>query len=298
MLFPNAVIAGFPKCGTTSLFSYLAHHPQVCASSVKETYYLMDEGHPLFNERCNYVVQGMEGYAAFFASCKDSERILLEATPDYFYQKTALDVLSLINPRPLVVFILRDPAKRAYSLFKFAQNNLGLLNKNYSFSQYINDIRNNNNGFFKYRPILRNVIEHGKYVEYVDNWADRVGKDKVRIFLFEDLVRDPHAFMQKVSQHLGINEAFYESFVYNISNPSINVKFPKVQFIKNRINKLTVLNIFRGALKSLYYSLNVQRNHTKLTPNDTVTIARLRKLFDPYNKRISEVYNVEISHWE
>jgi len=39
---PNLVIAGAPRCGTTSLFSWLKDHPQVGAATVKETFYLMD----------------------------------------------------------------------------------------------------------------------------------------------------------------------------------------------------------------------------------------------------------------
>ena len=36
---PNLVIAGVPKAGTTSLFNYLAQHPDICPSDVKETRY-------------------------------------------------------------------------------------------------------------------------------------------------------------------------------------------------------------------------------------------------------------------
>jgi hypothetical protein len=51
MSLPNLVIAGAPKCGTSSLFYWLADHPQACGSTVKETFYLMDEEHPLRRKR-------------------------------------------------------------------------------------------------------------------------------------------------------------------------------------------------------------------------------------------------------
>ncbi|MCP5333794.1 MAG: hypothetical protein H7A13_10650, partial [Pseudomonadales bacterium] len=50
---PNLIIAGAPKCGTTSLFDYLVQHPQVGGSSVKETCYVMDRGYPLFKAQSN-----------------------------------------------------------------------------------------------------------------------------------------------------------------------------------------------------------------------------------------------------
>jgi len=42
-IFPNLVIAGAPKSGTSSLFFWLAAHPEVCGSQKKETYFLADK---------------------------------------------------------------------------------------------------------------------------------------------------------------------------------------------------------------------------------------------------------------
>ena len=35
-MLPNLFLAGFPKAGTTSLFSWLAAHPEVCGARPKE----------------------------------------------------------------------------------------------------------------------------------------------------------------------------------------------------------------------------------------------------------------------
>ena len=68
----------------------------------------------------------------------DEKKIILEATPDYIYQKTPLEVLPNLNPMPNIIFILRNPAKRLYSFFNFAKNNMGVLKKDISFTEYIN----------------------------------------------------------------------------------------------------------------------------------------------------------------
>lgn len=36
---PNTFIVGAPKCGTTSLVSYLSQHPQVHISKIKEPHF-------------------------------------------------------------------------------------------------------------------------------------------------------------------------------------------------------------------------------------------------------------------
>src|SRR5688572_5812110 len=42
MMLPNVIIAGAPKCGTSSLFRWLTDHPQVGGSTMKETYFFID----------------------------------------------------------------------------------------------------------------------------------------------------------------------------------------------------------------------------------------------------------------
>ena len=38
-IFPNFIIAGFPKCGTTSLYNYLIQHPDILSADNKEQWY-------------------------------------------------------------------------------------------------------------------------------------------------------------------------------------------------------------------------------------------------------------------
>ena len=52
------IIAGASKAGTTSVFNYLANHPQICASVAKETRFFLDLDYPLPSElRSHRVVQ-------------------------------------------------------------------------------------------------------------------------------------------------------------------------------------------------------------------------------------------------
>ena len=89
-MLPNVVIAGAPKCGTTSLFAWLADHPDVCGSNVKEARYFLDPDDPLFDEISNFRDHGLAGYEAYFTDCEERKaQVVLEATPVYLYQQTA-----------------------------------------------------------------------------------------------------------------------------------------------------------------------------------------------------------------
>jgi hypothetical protein len=66
MPLPNLIIGGAPKCGTSSLFQWLADHPEVCGSRVKEIFYLMDRDHPLLKAESNFHNHGLCGYESYF----------------------------------------------------------------------------------------------------------------------------------------------------------------------------------------------------------------------------------------
>ena len=73
MVTPNFIIAGVNKAGTTSLFSYLASHPEVTRSSVKETCYFL----PV---RYGKSVDRLDDYLSLFDQ-KSAMPIVLESTP-------------------------------------------------------------------------------------------------------------------------------------------------------------------------------------------------------------------------
>src|ERR1044072_6556741 len=143
MSLPNLIIAGAPKCGTSSLFSWLAAHPPPYGSQLKETFYLMDEGHPLRRKESKYQPLGLDGYQGCFSDCSEHHRIIFEATTHYLYQQTALEVLSKLNPRPQIVVLLRKPSERVYSSFQYSKNNLANVRRELTFSRFVDELQQN-----------------------------------------------------------------------------------------------------------------------------------------------------------
>jgi hypothetical protein len=113
--FPNAVIIGGMKCGTTSLNAWLREHPGVAFSSQKEIHF--------FDK---YFERGAHWYKTHFpiweslfgASCT------LEATPSYLYRaaEVAPRMHALIPDAKLIV-MLRNPIDRAISHYGHAYRN-------------------------------------------------------------------------------------------------------------------------------------------------------------------------------
>ena len=129
------IIGGAPKCGTSTLFTWLAAHPDVCGSTPKETFFLMDEGHPLLN-RVNVHASGLGAYGSFFKE-KPGAAHRLEGTTQYLYQTTPLSALVELEQPPHVVFVVRRPGARVYSSFRYTANNLARLRRPLEFVDYV-----------------------------------------------------------------------------------------------------------------------------------------------------------------
>jgi hypothetical protein len=99
---PDVVIVGAMKGGTTSLFSYLAQHPEIHGSIRKEVHYFD-----------RHFKRGNTWYRKHFTRRGDG--VVLEATPDYMFHKSSLDRIRTVLPNAKLIIVLRDPVRRAYS---------------------------------------------------------------------------------------------------------------------------------------------------------------------------------------
>ena len=137
---PNFFIAGAPKAGTTSLYHWLAAHPQVYMSPIKEPSYFSLEARPenfapefqanmrrqmaqlsaceggSVQSRFQGFVAEWEGYLRLFARVTN-ETAIGEASVFYLWSKTAAQGIAERVPHARILLILRDPAERAFSQY-------------------------------------------------------------------------------------------------------------------------------------------------------------------------------------
>lgn len=289
---PNVVIAGAPKCATTSVFSWLAQHPEVCVSDEKETLYFMDLDYPLCNKKSNYHLHGLEGYLKYF-NHYSGEKVVLEATPDYLYQETALNNIPNLITKPKNIFILRKPSDRVYSLFRFAQHNLSIIDKKMTFPDYIKRIQDNPEKYFPNRLILQSGILHGEYVTYLRKWRE---KTEFTVYLFEDLVRDQVVFMENLSRDIDISSSFWSSFDFKTKNETYAINSSKLH---RTVKELTAY-IPNGSfpyLRSIYKKLN-KKEASKKSDEDIKMIKELDEYYSPFNSALQSEFAVNVDQWQ
>ena len=118
---PHFIIIGCMKCGTTSLFKYLLEHPLVrepnCTAAHKagvkcwmnkELHYFSDAAYS----------RGSSWYNSLFPALGKGE-ITGECTPDYLSEPLAARRILQDYPQAKIIVVLRDPATRALSHFRF-----------------------------------------------------------------------------------------------------------------------------------------------------------------------------------
>ena len=96
---PNFIIIGSQRCGTTSLYTYLARHPQILTPIKKEMDFFSWHFH-----------RGIDWYLAHFPSMPVGEQFLTgEASPSYFDCREAPERLYSEYPEVKLVVLLRNP---------------------------------------------------------------------------------------------------------------------------------------------------------------------------------------------
>jgi hypothetical protein len=281
--FPNLVIAGAPKCGTSSLYFWLAPHPQVCASTVKETFYLADDV-SRFNKTLNYQKDGLDSYKNHFKNCEDA-KIIFEATAPYIYYNTPLEVLPKLSPVPKIVFILREPARRLYSQFTF--NKYKLKNFHGSFLEYISLDGTKFSG---------QHIQKGEYAFYLKKWHDVFGGANIKVLTLEQVMQDKVAAMKDLADWLEIDSSFYDGFDFFKRNETFGVRSTFLHRLGLKLQPLVPYRL-QETLIPIYQKLNGTAI-PKISVEEERLVAELKDFYTSSNNQLKELFpTLDLSGW-
>ena len=293
---PYAIIAGAPKCGTTSLFNWLADHPEVCPAKVKETRYFIDKGYPIYDEKCNYRTGGLPGWAELFDTYQPNHKIRLEATPDYIYQEAPLTGLAGLERPPTIIFVLRKPSERIYSLFKFAQNNMAILPPKMKFQDFL-ELIYEEDAILKERIILKNAIAHSYYSFYIKKWIRAFGGENIHIFFFEEMISEYESFIKKICGVLHIDKSFYNNYKPNKNNETVAIRLQSFQRFNRKISSKIPDGHLKLILKKIYKKINVKKGKGQKSENDLVALKNLNLEFLPEIRELHKLVGIYQTKW-
>lgn len=266
---PNFFIIGAPKCGTSTLYNWLAQHPDVGSPVKKELFYYMDHGHPLIGQK-NYHSDGVDGISQFYLDHALSRAIVMEATTHYLYQDTALKVLSG-DPSNKVCILLRQPASRVLSSFEYTANNLSRVRPNVTYSDINLSIQKGKKLYpnlvhcKKSAYVLERDQDYSQYSKYVAKWIDAMGRDRVKILISEELFSDPQPSIEELLCWLDLKPEI-EGLTNARSNETYRVKSNRLHRHARRYGQLfSATPKFKRFLKKIYVAIN-QSEKSKSEP--------------------------------
>jgi len=205
---PDFLVIGVAKAGTTSIYHYLAQHPHIAMSAVKEPDFF-EFGEPdqpppsLYPLRDRYVAT-LTAYQALFAGLPANMRSGEASSSNI--EARACARISRYVPRARFICCLRQPVERAYSAF-----NMQLRNGNepgLDFRRAYLDSPRRWAGRFELG--LPTYAHHDArwYVERLTDWLTRFPRQQLHIGLYDDLTAHPVAFMRELYAYLEVDDRF------------------------------------------------------------------------------------------
>lgn len=126
MIFPNFMVIGSSRSGTTSLYHHLREHPQVYVTPVLEPRFFAFEGDNLDYRgpgdhllRARVITTAAD-YVALFDDVI-AETAVGEVSPAYLSSTSAPHCIRRYVPNAKIIAILRNPVERAISSFRLEQ---------------------------------------------------------------------------------------------------------------------------------------------------------------------------------
>lgn len=234
--YSYCIIAGSTKCATTSVFAWLADHPMVCGSIVKESRFFWDNTYPMPSTGYHYS-NGMDSLQSIF-KCEQNETTRLEATPDYMYGNTTASIINESLAGAKIIFVLRPPVDRLVSWYKFASQR-NLFDAKTTFEQYVKMqvLQPDSN-----TPQHLRAMEQGRYAFYIKKYEQIFTPQQLLIGDYQKVSQHPQQFMEQVSKWLNIDAGFYRNYDFKILNKSVNAKnaeqYDKYRTFRRSIRKL------------------------------------------------------------
>lgn len=271
MINKYCVIIGTKKAATSSIYEYLAQHPQICPGFTKEPKFFTN------NENWR---KGLRFYESLFKYKKGVHEYALDASTDYTQPgfPVAANRMITIDARFKLIYILRDPLSKIESLQR----------------QFYID------GDTKYKlkdAIDWRIIESAKYAKMLDKYTEIFSIEDILLIDFDDIKHDTAAVMRRIVEFLGIDKeyTFDISRVHNEKDSALGQSLKSYRAIRSLLRRMKVTQFLTQTIKDKirsfignYVSPKVDESDFKLNNGQIEVVVRevaedVKLLKDKYN---------------
>jgi hypothetical protein len=288
---PNFFILGAPKCGTTSLAAWLAEHPYIFISPMKEPNF--------FNKSAEkYISLTQNDYERLFLKAQRHHIRVGEATTNYLRSKEAVpNILNYVDNSSEVKFIvaIRNPVDMAISLHgqrlregREVVNDFATawrLQKSRAEGEFLPPL--SDAGSLMYGSICR----LGEQIERLFRF---VNQEQVHIIVLDDVIDNPRSEYEQVLDFLELPNDERQEFPVRNEARSIPLWAANLQrrfiWVKGRLGIHQEFGVFRRINNILFNSLGKD-------PVAKEVINELQEYFKNDVYLLSNILDRDFSYW-
>jgi len=209
-MFPNFLIIGVQRGGTTSLYKYLTKHPKIIPALKKEIHFFdinFDKGVSWYQSK----FKQNPFFMILYKKKKFKDSITGEATPYYIYHPYGAQRISKIIPNVKLIVLLRNPVERAYSHY---HHEVRLKAERLSFEDAIKEeskrledetekmLKDENYYSFNHQHF--SYLQRGIYIDQLEVWTKKFPKEQILILSSEDLYSNSNEICNEVFSFLNL----------------------------------------------------------------------------------------------
>lgn len=182
MQYPNLIILGQAKAGTTSLHSLIAQHPNIHSNNAYKDYMFFSN-----NDRFKRIRELIKEYSG--------QKYILDTGATYCIKRSALEKIKQYCGSAKFIFIFRDPVERWISdyYFRYYRGRINLSETqvlSMSFSEIESEL-----------PGLTRLSRLGEQLQMMD---EVIGLDSIYLISFEDFSKDTGKVLNEIWEFLDL----------------------------------------------------------------------------------------------
>ena len=269
--FPNLLIIGAMKSGTSSLHEYLNLHPDIFMSEPKEIHYYAD---------INYNEEFLQKYKEHFISDKK----ILGTSPQSYtkchnkFYKNIPERIYQDTPYVKMIYIVRNPIKR------YASHVLE--------SYHCDPIED-----IEYSKKTGNYVKTGMYGMQLQEYLKFFKREQIHILTTEDLNENRLVELNKIFNFLGVKEfkdgARFD-FVSNAAESKFIPRFIRSNKLYTTVRKVAPAFIDKIVKKCCEVFLRDQMNKPVLTNEEEL---ELRRVYSEDLVLFKELSGINYDNW-
>jgi hypothetical protein len=290
-MLPNFIVIGAAKAGTTALHWYLAEHPMVFMTRVKDPSYFAygtdAEGRLLWGdpEVHRFPVRSLAEYEQLFADASGASAVGEASTMYLECPQSAARIRDLL-PEVRIICGIRHPVDRAYSDYQMYLRRRG---------RRLDPAHDLTKTAAWARPDSR-WMRIGWYHEQLARYFEVFPRNQIHVYLFDDLKRGPLEAVQAVYRFLRIDPTFVPDFEtpHNIGGMPANM------LLEDLLTNSAIRSVVAPwiPVRAANWVRRIRARNMRQAPSLPPELRKeLTRPFRPDIERTSKLIGRDLEHW-